>query len=349
MSTATRFRRSFGAASATTLGVLVAALFGGFGQATEIDPAALRSRALSLFQPLPASMPGSSKDTPARVALGQRLFNDTRLSLDHSQSCNSCHRLDGGRAGVDNLPTSPGVKGENGSRNSPTVLNAGLQLAQFWDGRAADLHEQAKGPLLNPVEMAMPDGAAVVARLTADASYPTEFATAFPDESAISYELVAESIAAFERTLISHDRFDEFLQGDEKALRPVELAGLQAFMDNGCTACHSGAGLGGNSFMKLGLVKPYTGSADPGRQALTGLASDIQVFKTPMLRNVALTAPYFHDGQVSELGEAVRLMGEHQLGRSLDADSIVAISAFLGSLSDQTRAPVNLNSPAASP
>jgi cytochrome c peroxidase len=279
--------------------------------AAEVDAAALRARALAQFQPIPELAPGGERDTPAQIELGRRLYFDTALSLDNSQSCNSCHRIDKRLGGVDNLPTSPGVKGENGSRNSPTVLNAALQMAQFWDGRAADLAEQAKGPVLNPVEMAMPDEATVVARLLAKHEYDFAFAAAFPDASEpISYDAMASAIAAFERTLLTHDRFDDFLGGDLAALNDVERAGLETFMDTGCAACHNGAALGGNSYMKLGLVKPYSASDDPGREQVTGNPADRQVFKTPMLRNIALTAPYFHNGRVATLDAAVRQMAE---------------------------------------
>ncbi len=306
--------------------------------AAEVDAAALRARALAQFQPIPELAPGGERDTPAQIELGRRLYFDTALSLDNSQSCNSCHRIDKRLGGVDNLPTSPGVKGENGSRNSPTVLNAALQMAQFWDGRAADLAEQAKGPVLNPVEMAMPDEATVVARLLAKHEYDFAFAAAFPDASEpISYHAMASAIAAFERTLLTHDRFDDFLGGDLAALNEAERAGLETFMDTGCAACHNGAALGGNSYMKLGLVKPYSASDDSGREQVTGNPADRQVFKTPMLRNIALTAPYFHNGQVATLDAAVRQMAEYQLGRTLDDRQIAQIAAFLNALTDKQR------------
>lgn len=306
--------------------------------AAEIDAAALRTRALAQFQPVPEHAPGSERDTPAQIDLGRRLYFETALSLDNSQSCNSCHRIDDRLGGVDNLPTSPGIKGKNGSRNSPTVLNAALQMAQFWDGRAADLAEQAKGPVLNPVEMAMPDQTTVVARLLARREYDVAFAAAFPDApEPVSYDAMASAIAAFERTLLTHDRFDDFLGGDLAALNEVERAGLKTFMDTGCAACHNGAALGGNSYMKLGLVKAYIASDDSGREQVTGNRADRQLFKTPMLRNIALTAPYFHNGQVATLEDAVRQMAEYQLGRTLDDRQVAQIVAFLNALTDKQR------------
>ncbi len=304
----------------------------------QIDAAALHAQAVAQFQAIPAQAPGSENDTREMIELGRQLYFETALSLDNSQSCNSCHRIDNALGGVDNLPTSPGVNGENGSRNSPTVLNAALQIAQFWDGRAADLAEQAKGPVLNPVEMAMPDEAAVVARLLAKDEYVAAFAAAFPGvPDPVNYDAMASAIAAFERTLLTHDRFDDFLGGDLAALNETERAGLKTFMDTGCAACHSGVALGGNNYMKLGLVKPYPASDDVGREQVTGNPADRQVFKMPMLRNIALTAPYFHNGQVATLDEAVRQMAEYQLGRQLDDRQVAQIIAFLNALTDKER------------
>ncbi len=323
------------------MAVIWLVLIAGLGAATVVaaaDIAALRAQAAAVFGPIPEAMPGTAGDTPERRALGERLYFDPILSLDRSQSCNTCHRLDGGRGGVDNEATSLGVQGERGERNSPTVLNAGFQFAQFWDGRAADLTEQAKGPVLNPVEMAMPGEAEVMARLAADAEYPAAFAAAFPAAAeALTYQNMAEAIAAFERTQITHDRFDDFLGGDDAALTSAELQGLETFINTGCTACHNGPLLGGNSYQKLGLVEPYIASTDPGREAVTGNPADHQFFKVPMLRNVALTAPYFHNGRVATLEEAITLMARHQLGRKLDRQQSESISAFLRSLSDKER------------
>ena len=282
-------------------------------------------------------MPASENDTPARVELGRKLYFEKKLSKDQSISCNSCHLLDKFQGGVDNEPTSSGVGGQHGDRNSPTTLNAGFNLAQFWDGRAPNLKEQAKGPVLNPVEMSMPDEATVVSRLKTDSAYPALFARAFPEASEkITYDTMAEAIAAFERTLITHDRFDDFQRGDDKALTTRELAGLNLVMTLGCTTCHVGPTIGGNSYQKVGLIHPYD-TTDIGRAKITQEDSDRMKFKVPNLRNVALTAPYFHDGKITDLKEAVTKMAYHQLDKKLTADEADSIVAFLSALTDKPR------------
>lgn len=293
----------------------------------------LMRRALRYFEPLPAQMPGAEQDTPARVALGRKLFTDKRLSINSTQSCSSCHRLDPGFAGVDNLPLSPGALGGLGNRNTPTVFNSGWQFAQFWDGRAADLAEQATGPILNPVEMAMPDAAAVDERLKSLPEYPALFAAAFPAAtSPIDFQSAAEAIAAFERTLKSPARFDDFLNGDADALNEAEQRGLKAFLRANCQSCHDGTLLGGGVFEPMGKENAYENQADPGRFEVTGLDKDKMVFKVAPLRNVALTAPYFHDGSVATLPEAVRQMAYLQLNKDLTQQQIEDINAFLNSL-----------------
>lgn len=297
----------------------------------------LQVKAKQIFGVLPKKMPGSENDTPELIALGKKLYFEKKLSQNETQSCNSCHNIEGKSAGVDNLPTSPGAFGKNGDRNSPTVLNAGFHFVQFWDGRAPDLKEQAKGPILNPVEMAMPNESEVLKRLSADASYPDLFAKAFAgDKSPISYENVGRAIAAFERTLISVSRFDDFIEGDHSALSKEEQAGFTSFISAGCTSCHAGNMLGGNSFRKVGQVHPYP-TEDLGRFQVTKKAEDKYFFKVPSLRNVALTGPYFHDGKVSSLEEAVKKMAYHQLGQELSDLETKKIVSFLGSLSDKTK------------
>ena len=201
----------------------------------------LRKQALTFIQPLPDKMPGAEKDTPERIELGRTLFFEKKLSQNETQSCNSCHAVDEKRGGVDNEPTSPGAFGKRGDRNSPTVLNAGYHVAQFWDGRAATLEDQAKGPILNPGEMAMPDEKEVIARLTASETYPKAFAKAFPeDKQPVNYDNLAKAIASFERTLRTADRVDDFLKGDDKALNDEEKGGLHVFLTTGCVTCHMG-------------------------------------------------------------------------------------------------------------
>jgi len=300
---------------------------------SSLDADALRARALDVVQPLPDRMPGSENDTGPMIELGRRLYFEKKLSQNETQSCNSCHALDGGRAGVDNQLTSPGAFGKRGDRNSPTVLNAGFHLAQFWDGRAEDLVAQAKGPVLNPVEMAMPGESEVVKRLLADSSYVRDFAAAFPKAALpVTYENMARAIAAFERTLITRDRFDEFLKGSDRQLTVQERRGLDTFLTVGCTTCHNGPLLGGNSYQKIGLVTPYSDQKDLGRAAVTKDPDDQFRFKVPSLRNIEATHPYFHDGRVAELAEAVRQMGRLQLGLELDDKQVTDITVFLQSL-----------------
>jgi len=307
-------------------------------QAATPETPKLRQQATTLIGPLPDKMPGSEADTPALIGLGKQLFFEKRLSINNSQSCNSCHAVDQRKGGVDNQPTSPGAEGKRGGRNSPTVLNAGLHLAQFWDGRAATLEDQAKGPILNPIEMGMPNPNVVIERLSADKGYQRSFKTAFPGQaSPITYDNLAKAIAAFERTLITRDRFDDFLKGSDKALNPSELRGLELFLTSGCTTCHDGPALGANRFQKVGLVNPYS-TKDLGRFEVTKEEQDKHFFKVPSLRNIVLTAPYFHDGTQSTLEEAVRQMGWLQLGRKFTEDEVKDLVAFLGSLSDKPRA-----------
>lgn len=299
-----------------------------------IDKNAVRSQASMMHGPLPAAMPGADKDTPALIDLGERLYFETALSADGSQSCNTCHRIDGGRGGVDNEPTSLGVKGSRGDRNSPSVWNAGFHVAQFWDGRAADLAEQAKGPILNPVEMAVPDEATAVSNLKTK-GYESLFVSVFAGEAQpLNYDNVAKAIGAFERTLITEDRFDKFLAGDDSAMTDLEVKGYQTFMQSGCASCHNGATFGGSMYMKVGLVNPYPNAHDMGRFALTNNPADKFVFKVPSLRNITKTGPYFHDGAVETLEQAVSDMAWMQLGRKLSEQEVTEIVAFLGALED---------------
>lgn len=320
----------------TTIATVGLAVSAALGAGPDIGK--LRQQGNSINGPLPEKMPGAEKDTAERVALGKKLFFDKRLSVNNSQSCNSCHVVDKGRGGVDNEPTSPGAFGKRGGRNSPTVLNAGFHLAQFWDGRAATLEDQAKGPILNPVEMAMPDSKVVIERLSADKGYQKAFKAAFPGEpTPIHYDNVAKAIAAFERTLVTKDRYDDFLKGKDTALNASELRGLELFLTAGCTTCHDGPVLGGGKYQKVGLVNPYN-TADGGRFEVTKQEEDKHFFKVPGLRNIALTAPYFHDGSQKTLPDAVRQMGWLQLGRKFTDQETADLVAFLASLSDKPRA-----------
>ncbi|MCB1159137.1 MAG: cytochrome-c peroxidase [Leptospiraceae bacterium] len=289
------------------------------------------------FGAIPAKMPGSENDTQDLIDLGKKLFFEKKLSVNDTQSCNSCHDVLNKKGGVDNEPTSPGALGKRGDRNSPTVLNAGYHTAQFWDGRVADLIGQAKGPITNPIEMGMLNEAVVEEKITSIADYKPLFEKAFPkDEKKISYDNIAKAIAAFERTLKTNDRFDDFIRGDFKALTEAELKGFETFMAKGCQSCHNGPLFGGNSFRKLGQVKPYE-TEDLGRFNVSKKEEDKFVFKVPSLRNIALTAPYFHDGKVKTLEDAVKLMGTHQLGIELKDNEIKEIVTFLNSLTDKNK------------
>ncbi len=296
----------------------------------------------TIFAPLPDKMPGSENDTPARIELGKKLYFDGRLSENDEISCNSCHVLDGKKAGVDNLPTSPGTKGENGTRNSNTVLNAGFQFVQFWDGREPDLKAQAKGPILNPVEMAMPDEKAVVKKIGGIKEYQELFTKAFTGEKKpITFDNIAEAIAAFERTLITHDRFDDFLKGDVKALSNTEAEGLDLFVSKSCITCHTGPLVGGNIYQKVGLVKPYSNLEDKGRFDVTQNEADKYMFKVATLRNIELTGPYFHDGAEPDLRNAVIRMADMQLGQKLNNMEAIALVEFLKSMTDKDLAAAN--------
>ena len=286
----------------------------------------------AIFAPLPAVMsaPGPAASA-AEVALGRRLFYETLLSNGHDVSCNSCHALNG--YGADGRRVSFGSVGHVGGRNAPTVYNAAGHLAQFWDGRAATVEEQAKGPILNAVEMGMPNSAAVLDHLRASASYRAAFAAAFPGQSApISYDNVGRAIGAFERGLVTPSRWDAYLAGDSTALTRLELEGAATFVRTGCAGCHSGAYVGGQMYRRLGVVRPWPTALDSGRIAVTHLAADRFVFKVPSLRNVEKTAPYFHDGSVASLDSAIRLMGRHQLGVELDAARVERIRRWLATL-----------------
>ncbi|MCP4001178.1 MAG: cytochrome-c peroxidase [Gammaproteobacteria bacterium] len=292
----------------------------------------VRDPRLALFSPLPERMESAANElTLAKINLGRKLYYDPRLSKNQDVSCNTCHLLD--KFGVDGLPTSVGHLQQVGTRNAPTVYNAAGHISQFWDGRVTTVEEQAKGPLLNPIEMAMEDEAAVEAVLMSIPGYAPLFAAAFPDtEDAISFNNMAQAIGAFERGLVTRSRFDDYLAGDDTVLNEVEQAGVIAFMDVGCSNCHSGPYLGGSMYQKLGLVQPWADISDLGRFDVTGKNEDMQVFKVPSLRNVSQTGPYFHDGSVGSLNEAVRLMARHQLGVELTNEQVISIIAFLNSL-----------------
>jgi cytochrome c peroxidase len=288
---------------------------------------------LSLFKPaLPADYAAAANPASEdRITLGRMLYFETRLSKNHDVSCNSCHDL--ASYGVDGKKVSNGHKKQTGTRNSPTVYNAAGHFVQFWDGRAKDVEEQAQGPVLNPVEMAMPAPDRVEATLRSIPKYVELFQKAFPgDKQPVTFQNMAMAIGAFERRLLTPARWDKFLAGDKTALSAEEKAGLAKFVETGCTACHLGTLLGGGMFQKAGLVKPWPSQADKGRAAVTKRDADELFFKVPSLRNIEKTGPYFHDGSVDKLDDAVRIMARHQLGKELSDADVGSIVTFLRAL-----------------
>lgn len=266
----------------------------------------------------------------AQVELGKKLYFDPRLSKSGFISCNSCHNLSMG--GTDNLKTSIGHNWQQGPINAPTVLNSSLNVAQFWDGRAADLKAQAGGPIANPGEMASSHTLAIDV-IQSIPQYVREFKQVFGHDK-VSIDEVTQAIAEFEKTLVTpNSPFDQWLMGDKDAITEYELSGYTLFKNSGCVACHNGEAVGGNSFQKMGVVEPYQakGNAE-GLSAVTGKDADRFKFKVPTLRNVELTYPYFHDGEAESLAEAVDLMGRLQLGRKFSEDETARIVAFLKTL-----------------
>jgi cytochrome c peroxidase len=264
------------------------------------------------------------------VELGKKLYFDPRLSKSGFISCNSCHNLSMG--GTDNIPTSIGDKWQQGPINAPTVLNSSLNVAQFWDGRAADLQAQAGGPIANPGEMAFSHTLALGV-IESIPAYVREFKQVFESDK-ITIEKVTAAIAEFEKTLVTpNSRFDQWLLGKKDAITKEELEGYELFKSIGCIACHNGPAVGGNSFQKMGIVEPYKAQSPvEGRSAVTGKEIDRMNFKVPTLRNVELTYPYFHDGAANTLTEAVDVMGRLQLGRKLTTDENSKIVAFMKTL-----------------
>ncbi|STR18627.1 Cytochrome c551 peroxidase precursor [Janthinobacterium lividum] len=287
---------------------------------------ALHAASKEPIQPITAAKVAN----PAMVELGKKLFFDPRLSRSGFISCNSCHNLSMG--GTDNIKTSIGHNWQRGPINSPTVLNASMNVAQFWDGRAKDLQEQAGGPIANPGEMAFTHELAIDV-LASIPAYRAEFRQVFGQDK-LTIEQVTRAIAAFEEVLVTPgSRFDQWLSGKKSALTKDELAGYQLFKSSGCIACHNGPAVGGNTFQKMGVVEPYkTAMTAEGRSAVTGKDADRFNFKVPTLRNVELTYPYFHDGEAATLTQAVDVMGRLQLGRTFTPDENAKLVAFLKTL-----------------
>lgn len=316
--------------------VAVSVLLATAAVAAEPVPADLRDTAIEIFKPLPSTIPSvkDNKITPEKIALGKALFFDPRISASGVFSCNSCHNV--GTGGDDNLETSIGHGWQKGPRNSPTVFNAVFNVAQFWDGRAEDLKAQAKGPVQAGVEMANTP-AAVTLSLKSMPDYVAWFKVAFPgEEDPVTFDNFAKAIEAFEATLITPAPFDAFLNGDEDALTVEAKQGLSLFMDKGCASCHAGINVGGEGYYPFGLIEKPGADVlpenDKGRFAVTNTADDSYVFRAAPLRNIALTAPYFHSGKVWDLKQAVAVMGTAQLGEELQEEEVELIVAFLNSL-----------------
>jgi cytochrome c peroxidase len=312
------------------IGLITTLLPAGIGCGKK-GPAVERTK-LAVFKPLPPTVAAAAGGPiEARIELGRMLYYDARLSKNQKISCNSCHDL--AAYGVDGEATSSGHRGQHGDRNAPTVYNAAAQFVQFWDGRAPNVEEQAKGPVLNPVEMAMASDKSVVAVLESIPEYSAAFRRAYPQsEDPVTFENAAIAIGTFERNLLTPARWDKYLNGDEAALTDTEKEGLALFIGAGCQNCHAGALLGGNMYQKIGVMKAYPDTSDPGRFKVSKQEGDRLMFKVPTLRNIEKTGPYFHNGKVGTLPDAVAQMADFQVGRTLTDADVHAIVTFLKAL-----------------
>lgn len=296
-------------------------------------------------------IPDSVEYDPAKAALGELLYHDTRLSADGTVSCATCHGINTG--GVDNLKYSEGIGGQLGGVNAPTVFNAVFNFVQFWDGRAATLADQAAGPPLNPVEMGCASFDEIVARLAEDKAFVKAFNAVYPE--GLSQATITDAIAQYEHTLITpNSPFDRYLKGDKEALTAEQVKGFELFKEYNCATCHAGVNMGGLSYELMGQRADYfkdrelqersgLTDGDNGRWAQTGIERDRFRFRTPGLRNVALTYPYYHDGSVKSLEEAVGMMAKYQVGKELSAENIATITAFLHTLTGEYKGQTLVN------
>jgi len=301
------------------------------------DDVELLKQAQQLFAPLPKDL--ATPDFPTtkeRVTLGRSLFFDTRFSIDGTVGCATCHQP--ALYGTDGRPRSIGVKGRPHPRHAPTVLNAALQFIIHWRGDRTNAEDQVAQSLLSPITSGQPDDQAVLARVNGIPGYPPMFKAAFPhDPEPVSRKNMALAIGAFERTLVTPSRFDDYLKGDVGTLSAKEQSGLSKFVSVGCIACHNGPGVGGGMYQKFGVMEDYwnvthSDPIDKGRADVTNKNEDLYMFKVPTLRNVEMTPPYFHDGSVATLSEAVKVMARLQLGAKLDEGDVEDIVSFLRSL-----------------
>ena len=293
-------------------------------------------------------IPDYVETNPAKVALGKKMFNDTRISLDNTISCATCHVLEDGGADHADERVSEGINGLQGTVNSPTVFNAVFNIDQFWNGRAHTLAEQAAAPPINPVEMGDQTWEQIIERLCQDASLVAEFKAIYPEEG-LTEATVTDAIEEFEKTLITpNDKLDRYLKGDKNAMSAEELAGYQAFKANDCATCHYGKTLGGQSFELMSKYGDYFADRkqsrpdiaynddDNGLYSFTGKAEDMHKFKVPNLRNISKTAPYYHDGTIESLEEAVRLMFHYELGKTATDEQVASITTFLKALDGES-------------
>jgi cytochrome c peroxidase len=322
--------------SRITLAAAIALLVG-LPAVAEADDKELLKQGQALFQPLPKDMATPEYPvTKERVTLGRSLFFDTRFSIDGNLGCVSCHQP--ALYGTDGRPRSIGVKGRPHPRHAPTVLNAALQFVIHWRGDRVDAEDQVAQSLLSPITSGQPDEKAVLARVNGISGYASLFKEAFPnDPDPVSRKNMALAIGAFERTLVTPSRFDDYLKGNVEALSAGERAGLAKFIEVGCVACHVGPGVGGGMYQKFGVMEDYwtvthSDPIDKGRADVTKSDADLYMFKVPSLRNVAMTPPYFHDGSVATLPEAVKLMARVQLGAKIEDKDVDDIVSFLTSL-----------------
>jgi len=322
----------------------ILALAAGLSATSALAQADLTESFLPMFKALPSEVPAPDNElNEAKINLGRQLYFENRISKGAKISCNSCHKLD--TYGQDNLPFSPGHEGKVGGRSSPSTYNAAVHIAQFWDGRAPTVEEQAKGPVLNPGEMGAPSEAFVVSVLKSMPEYVSAFQAAFPGEAdPVTYNNFGKAVGAFERKLLTPGKWDDFLKGNKQALTAEEKKGFATFAKTGCVTCHNGAGVGGHMYQKLGLVKPWPGLKDNGRADVTKNEGEKHFFKVPSLRNISETAPYLHDGSVKSLEDMVKMMAEYQLAKQLTDEEVSSIVTFLKALkgtpdADYTKAP----------
>jgi cytochrome c peroxidase len=302
-------------------------------------PEVVIDRALLVqFSKLPDTFASAENPvTKEKAELGRTLYFDARLSKNQDVSCSSCHGLD--TYGVDNKRVSDGHRKQKSRRNAPTVYNAAGHFVQFWEGRAKDVEAQAKLQLLNSAEMGMPSEKAVVAVLASMPGYVEAFKKAFPaDKNPVTIDNYARAVGAFERTLVLTSRFDRYVAGDEDAINSAEKSGLKKYLDLNCNSCHAGALIGAAEYKKLGSVKPWINTDDLGRYDVTKAEQDKQLFKVASLRNVEKTAPYYHDGSVATLEEAVKLMANYQLGKIITDEEAKSVVQFLNTLTGEPTA-----------